>query len=111
MDDPGAPNILPLRGRIMAAAGLLLLLALLASCLASEPRFLFYPSPAGFSALAQDIAAFRGLPLKRDIALTSFVDNGAENNAYGPFEVKSIERAYQTIGLLPANAEKPAGDG
>ena len=105
MDHPGAPEISPQRGRILAAAGSLLLLALIASCLASEPRPLFHPPPAGFSALAQDIAAFRGLPLKRDIALTSFVDNGAENNAYGPFELKSVERAYQTIGLLPANAD------
>lgn len=114
MDDPGAPTLTSTitslwRRAFLSGTGVLLLLAvvvILASCLTSEPRPLFRPSPGGFAALAQDIAAFRGLPLKRDITLAGgFADQPTRNESAGPFELKQVEQAYKSIALLPNDAD------
>ena len=85
---------------------LLAVVVILASCLTSEPRPLFRPPPAEFAALAQDIAKFRGLPLKREIALASGVaDNPNRIESAGPFELRHVELAYKSIALLPNDAD------
>ncbi len=111
MDDPGAPTLAPTiassgRRALLAGTGALLLFAVLASCLTSEPRPLFRPAPAEFAALAQNIATFRGLPLRREIALAAgFADNPSRNESAGPFELKQVEQAYKSIALLPNDVD------
>jgi len=107
VDDPGAPTLVSSRRRaVLCGTGVLLVLAVLASCITSEPRPLFRPAPAEFAALVQEIAKFRGLPLKREIALAAgFATNPTRNESAGPFELKQVEHAYKSIALLPNDAD------
>jgi len=54
-----------------------------------------------FATLAQEVAASRELQFKREIALGSFAPGLGQSDAYGPFRLQDVERAYQSIGLWP----------
>lgn len=82
-----------------------LLVFTLAGCLSSEPRTTPSATPTGFAALAQEIAKFRELPLRRAVALTNFSAADAAADDYAPFQTQHIERAYKAIGLLPSNVD------
>jgi len=115
VDDLGAPTLLPTLAptlslswprAILCGTGALLLLGFLASCLTSEPPLLFRPTPTGFTALVQEIAAFRALPLKRNLTLAAgFAEQLNRSESVGPFELKHVEQAYKTIALLPNDAD------
>ena len=118
MDDSGVPTLAPSvastlllswRRAVLCGTGASLLLAavvILASCLTSETRPLFRPAPAEFAVLAQDIATFRALPLKRSITLAAgFADPPTRSDTDGPFELKQVEQAYKNIALLPSDAD------
>ncbi|HLN85350.1 MAG TPA: hypothetical protein VK200_02790, partial [Candidatus Limnocylindrales bacterium] len=114
MDDPSAPTLAPIfpiswRAAFLSGTGAVLVLAvvvILTSCRISEPRPLFRPAPAEFTALAQAFATFRGLSLKRSIALAAGIaDNSNRSESSGPFELKQVEQAYKAIALLPNDAD------
>ena len=114
MDDHRVPTLSPTfassgRCAVLSGTGALLSLAVvvvLASCLTSAPRPLFRPAPVELAALAEGYARFRGLPLKRSIALAVGVaDNPNRNESRGPFELKQVELAYKAIALLPNDAD------
>ena len=113
MDDPGASKNLGSRHRfVLCAAAALLLLTALASCLTSPPRPLFRPEPAVFAALTEAIAKFRALPLKRNIALSPSIEEiPAQSEATAPFELKHVEQAYKSIGLIPMDTDLGAALG
>ena len=105
MDEPRSkqlPHASPDRFTPRRLAPLLVLT--LAGCLSSEPRTTPSATPTGFAALAQEIAKFRELPLKRAVALTTFSADAAADD-YAPFQTQHIERAYKAIGLLPSNVD------
>jgi len=112
VDDPGAPSI-KLSGRraVLGAAGALCLFAVLASCLSSQPRPPLRPPPAGFAVLAHDIAKFRALPLKRDVALAAAAENLTRDELTAPFELTHVERAYKAIALVGEDADLGAALG
>src|SRR5262245_13661820 len=94
------------RYAVAGSVSMLLLLALVAGCLSSQPRPLFRPAPAGFAALAQEIAKFRGLPLRGEIRLAAgFAEDRVGGESTAPFELKHVEQAYKNIGLLPRDAD------
>ena len=89
-----------------AARGFTLILLLaLTSCLTTKPQLPSEPSPTAFSALTQDIAKFRGLQIRRDIALARYAPSVSEIDSYGPFQLQQVERVYRNLGLLPNNVE------
>jgi hypothetical protein len=82
-----------------------LLIVAIAGCLSSEPRTAPSATPTGFAALAQEIAKFRQLPLKREITLTNFNPIESAADDYAPFQTRHVESAYAAIGLLPNGVE------
>ena len=78
-----------------------LLMLAIAGCLSSEPRTTPSATPTEFAALAQEIAKFRQLPLKREITLTNFNPIESADDDYAPFQTRHVESAYSAIGLLP----------
>jgi hypothetical protein len=77
-----------------------LLMLVIAGCLSSEPQTLPSATPTEFAALAQEIAKFRQLPLKREITLTNFTPIESAADDYAPFQTRHVESAYRAIGLL-----------
>ena len=73
----------------------------IAGCLSSEPRTTPSATPTEFAALAQEIAKFRQLPLKREITLTNYNPVESADDDYAPFQTRHVESAYSAIGLLP----------
>jgi hypothetical protein len=100
----GQSSLRSCRAFLAWTAGLCLLAAL-ASCITAETRLSTETTPTAFAALAQDIAGFRGLALKRDIALTRAAGATEQINSYNPFQLQHVERAYKSIGLLLNNVD------
>lgn len=106
MDDANRQKYLtPYRDNLSSWGVVLFFLFTIAGCLASQALSRPTPSPAAFAALGQDIAQFRGLPLKRDVTLTNSTADLGQALTYGPFEIEQIERAYRSIGLLPNDSD------
>jgi len=91
--------------RFAACGFKLLMLIALTSCLATKLPLPAEPSPTVFTALTQDIAKFRGLEIRREIALTRYTPSGSAIDTYGPFQLQHVERVYRSLGLLPNNVE------
>ena len=108
MDDPESKQLPHARLHRLTPRTLAPLIFLtLAGCLSSEPRTTPTATPTGFAALAQEIAKFRELPLKRAVALTNFsaIAAAAAADDYAPFQTQHVERAYKAIALLPNSVD------
>ena len=105
MNEPSRHDLLPPSKVFLTWTAGLCLLAALASCIATETRLPTEASPTAFAALAQDIASFRGLALRRDITLGRSAGAAEQVNSDNPFELQQVERAYKSIGLLLGNID------
>ena len=105
MNDPSRQVFLPSSRTLLTWTIVPCLLAALTSCIATEPRQSNQASPTAFAALAQDIASFRGLPLKRDIVLGRSASAGDPIATQEPIALNQVERAYKSIGLLANNVD------
>ncbi|HWH77332.1 MAG TPA: hypothetical protein VNT76_08165, partial [Candidatus Binatus sp.] len=68
--------------RFAACGFKLLMLIALTSCLATKLPLPAEPSPTVFTAITQDIAKFRGLEIRREIALTRYTPSGSAIDTY-----------------------------
>jgi hypothetical protein len=105
VNDLTAPGIFSRYPAAVCSLAVFLLLVALGGCLSSEPRVLFRPEPAGFAALAQDIAKVRTLPFKRNIVLApDFVETRSAKDLTAPFDLSDVEQAYKSTALLPRDS-------
>jgi hypothetical protein len=96
----GPESLLSLRhGQSRLRLVCLLLQIALSGCLISESRPVPRASSSGFAALAQDIAAFRGLRWRREIVLADFTNEMGQRKSSSPIEIQEVEQAYKNIGL------------
>jgi hypothetical protein len=101
----------PLR-RLTGALRLIVIVALLSSCLSFE-RPTAPPAPViSFTELKNSVVQIRGLALKHDIRLDTAnfaggagASDQALTEAYGPATVTHVARAYKRIGLLAENTD------
>lgn len=105
MNEPSGQDFLRSSSAFLAWTAALCLLVALASCITAETHLPSQATPTAFAALAEDIAGFRGLALKRDIALTRVAGAAAQMNSQSPFQLQYVERAYKSIGLLLNNVD------
>jgi hypothetical protein len=105
VNEPSGQDFPRSSSALLAWTAVLILLVALASCISAQTHLASEATPTAFAALAQDIAGFRGLALKRDIALTRGTAAAGETNSHGPFQLQQVERAYRSIGLLLNNVD------